>query len=144
MFVPTITKDIKRDKEKELLIAQHDSHTFIPTAAEEYGDATGDSPPRLDSAGGVAPLDEGDDAFECMLTDRATVAKATPCDWDRGLRDVSDKGEDAKFPLLAESRAPAADAGDTSCRNCGETRPPPSVAAPALYADAEAAGAVGV
>lgn len=89
-------------------------------------------------------MDEGDDAFECMLTDRATVAKATPCDWDRGLRDASDKGEDAKFPLLAESSAPAADAGDKSCRNCGETRPPPSVAALALYAAAEAAAFVAV
>jgi len=88
-------------------------------------------------------LDDGDDEFDCMLTDRATVAKATPCGWNRGLRDVSDKGEDAKLPLLAESMAPAAaaDADDMSCRNCGETRPPPSDAAPALYA---AAGIVGV
>lgn len=92
-------------------------------------------------------MDEGDDDFDCMLTDRATVAKATPCGWDRGLRDVSDKGEDAKLPLLAESKAPAAaaaDADDMSCRNCGEILPPPSVAAPALYAVVAAAGAVGV
>lgn len=92
-------------------------------------------------------MDEGDDEFDCMLTDRATVAKATPCGWDRGLRDVSDKGEDAKFPLLAESREPAAaaaDADDMSCRNCGETLPPPSDAVLALYAAAAAAEAVGV
>lgn len=40
------------------------SHTFIPTAAGEYADVAGDSLPRLDSVGGVAPLDDGDDAFE--------------------------------------------------------------------------------
>lgn len=139
MFVPTITKGYK----DQVLIA-HNCHTFIPTAAEEYGDATGDSPPRLDNAGGVAPLDDGDDEFDCMLTDRATAAKATPCGWDRGLRDVSDKGEDAKLPLLAESMAPAADADDMSCRNCGEIRPPPRDGAPAPYAAAGAAGVVGV
>lgn len=74
-----------------------------------------------------------------MLTDRATAAKAALCDWDRGLRDVSDKCEDAKLPL--ESKDPAADGDDKSCRNCGETLPPPSAAATALYVDAAAVGA---
>lgn len=89
-------------------------------------------------------MDDGDDEFDCMVTDRATVAKVTPCGWDRGLRDVSDKGEDAKLPLLMESMAPAADADGMSCRNCGETRPPPSVAEPALYAAVGAVEAAGV
>lgn len=72
------------------------------------------------------------------------MAKATPCCWDRGLRDVSDKGEGANAPRSEKSTGPVADVEDTSCRNCGEIRPPPIVAAPALYAAAEVAATVGV
>lgn len=49
--------------------------------------------------GGVAAFDGGDDGFECILTaDRATAAKAAEDGWDRGLREVSDKGDDEKAP----------------------------------------------
>jgi hypothetical protein len=72
-------------------------HTFIPSAAGEYAeDRTSccDSP-RRDSEGGVEPFEDGDDGFECMLTDLATAAKAG---WDRGLCDASDKGEAENVP----------------------------------------------
>lgn len=79
------------------------TYTFIPSAAGEYAAATGDrtsccGSPRRDSVGEAAAFEDGDDVFECMVTDRATAAKAELVGWDRGLRDASDKGEAEKVP----------------------------------------------
>jgi hypothetical protein len=54
--------------------------------------------PRRDSAGGVAPFEDGDDEFERILTDLATAVRAAEDGWDRGLRDAGDKDEAEKFP----------------------------------------------
>lgn len=83
--------------------------------------------------GDGAAAEDGDVGFGCSRT----AAKAF-ADWDRGLRDASDRGEAATAPRCKSCAA--ATGGDGVSRPCaGDTRPTANDAGP--VPDGDVAGA---